>query len=320
MENNNANNKIHLVSIIIPTYNASKFIKEAVDSALAQTYKDIEIIIIDDGSIDDTKKVLEGYLPKIKYFYQSNKGLSAARNVGIKIAKGDCIALLDADDIFLPNKIEEQIKFLEENPDCDVCYCDLYHFWDEESEKLLKLNYKYYSGDDVLPGLLEKSFIAPLTVVIRKSVFDRFGYFDENLKRSEDLDFWFRLAYGGAKICFLLKILAKLRMLKKGNLQGIESQPAVKLTGLEVVQRLNDKMPPEDRQKYRMDFYLKKYRLKVGLAYLMVGNKAEAKNYMPFWMWIFVFFIPAVLLKKLLIKAYFRARNTVLSTHILWNS
>lgn len=281
----------------------------------AQTYKNIEIIVIDDGSTDDTKKILEGYLPnfKIKYFYQENKGLSAARNAGIKIAKGEYVALLDADDIFLPEKIAEQVKFLEENPSCDICYCDLYHFWDEEPEKLLKLNYKYYSGDEVLPGLLEKSFIAPLTVVIRRSVFDRFGYFDENLKRSEDLDFWFRLAYGGAKICFLPKTLAKLRMLKKGNLQGIESQPAVKLTGLEVVQRLNDKMSPEDRQKYRMDFYLKKYRFKVALAYLMVGNKQKAKNYMPFWMQVLVVLIPAILLKKLIIKAYFRGRKALLT-------
>lgn len=308
-----------LVSIIVPSYNAARYIKEAVDSALAQTYQNIEILVIDDGSTDEIKKVLESYIAagKINYHYQQNKGLSAARNIGIKMAKGEYIALLDADDIFLPNKIEEQIKFLEENLDCDVCYCDLYHFWDEEPEKLLKLNYKYYSGADVLPGLLEKSFIAPLTVVIRKSVFNRFGFFDENLKRSEDLDFWFRLAYGsagqdGAKICFLPKVLAKLRMLKRGNLQGMESQPAVKLTGLEVVQRLNDKMSLEDRQKYRMDFYLKKYRLKAGLAYLMVGNKQEAKKYTPSWLWIFIVLMPAILLKKVIIKAYFRGRKHLL--------
>ena len=232
------------------------------------------------------------------------------------MAKGKYVALLDADDIFLPEKIEEQVKFLEENPNCDVCYCDLYHFWDEDPSKLLKLNYKYYSGEDVLPGLLEKSFIAPLTVVLRKSVFDRFGYFDENLKRSEDLDFWLRLAYGGAQICFLPKVLAKLRMLKRGNLQGIESQPAVKLTGLEVIQRLNDKMTPEDRHKYRMDFYLKKYRFKVAMAYLMVGNKQEAKNYMPSWMWLGVAWFPTRLLKKIIIKAYFRARKALLTDSV----
>ncbi len=92
-------------------------------------------------------------------------------------------------------------------------------------------------------------------------------------------------------------------------MQGIESQPAVKLTGLEVIQRLNDKMTPEDRQKYHMDFYLKKYRLKVALAYLMVGNKQEAKNYMPFYLWLIVFCLPAKLLKKLIIGAYFRGRK-----------
>ncbi len=205
-----------LVSIIIPSYNAARYVQEAINSALDQTHKNIEVIVIDDGSTDETKNILEPYATaqKIKYFFQENKGLSAARNAGVKIAKGEYIALLDADDIFLPEKIEEQVQFLEQNPHCDVCYCDLYHFWDENPHKLLKLNYKYYSGADVLPGLLEKSFIAPLTVVLRKSVFNRFGYFDENLKRSEDLDFWFRLAYGGAQIFFLPKILTKLRMLK----------------------------------------------------------------------------------------------------------
>ena len=307
-----------LVSIIIPTYNAGKYIKETVDSALAQTYKNIEIIVVDDGSTDDTKNILAPYIEtgKVQYVFQQNKGLSGARNAGIKIAKGEYIALLDADDIFLPEKIEQQVNHLEKNPGCDVSYCDLYHFWDEEPDKLLKLNYKYYSGAEVLPRLLEKSFIAPLTVVIRKSVFGRFGYFDENLKRSEDLDFYFRLAYGGAQICFLPQILAKLRMLKKGNLQSVESQPQVKLTILQVIQNLNDKMTLEDRQKYHTAFYLKKYRLKVALAYLMVGNKQEAKNYMPFWVWLLVFWVPAKLLKNIIIKAYFRVRKGLLTESV----
>ncbi|HUZ93198.1 MAG TPA: glycosyltransferase family A protein [Candidatus Paceibacterota bacterium] len=270
-----------LVSIIIPSYNTERYIKEAVDSALAQTYKPVEIIVVDDGSTDNTKQILEPYLKQnsIIYIYQQNGGLAAARNTGIRASRGEYIALLDADDIFMPEKIAKQAAYLEANPQCDISYCDLWHFWDDEPEKLLKLNYTYYSGADVLPHLLEKSFIAPLSAVFRRSVFDRFGMFDEHFRRSEDLELWTRFAYGGANFCFLPEILGKLRMRRTANLQGIESQPQVKLTMLEVLKRLNEKMPPADREKYRMPEHMKKYRKNIGLAYLLAGRKSEAKKY-----------------------------------------
>lgn len=271
-----------LVSIIIPSYNAAGYIKEAVDSALAQTYENIEIIVVDDGSTDNTKEILAPYIKKrqIKYFYQKNQGLSAARNVAIKNSKGEYIALLDADDIFLPAKIEKQISYLENNHQCDVCYCGLYHFFDGVPDKLLKLDYRYYSGVDVLPQLLERHFIAPLAAVLRRSVFDRFGYFDENLKRSEDLEFWLRLAYGGVQICFFPEILAKLRIRTKNNLQSFDSQPEVKLTNLKVIERLNQKMTLVERRRYKMNFHLMRYRFKTAVAYLLTGNKSEARTFL----------------------------------------
>ena len=223
-----------LVSIVIPSYNTEKYIKEAVDSALAQTYTPIEIIVVDDGSTDNTKNVLGPYLERnaITYIYQANRGLAGARNTGIKASRGEYIAFLDADDIFLPEKVARQAAHLDANPKCDISYCDLYHFWDEEADKLFKLQYQYYSGADVLPHLLEKSFIAPLSTVFRRSTFETYGMFDENFRRSEDLEFWLRLSYSGANFCFLPEILGKLRMRRTANLQGIESQPMVKLTML----------------------------------------------------------------------------------------
>lgn len=302
--------KLELVSIIIPAYNAAVYIREAVDSALAQTYPNCEVIVVDDGSTDNTRVILEPYINarKIQYIYQPNKGLSGARNTGIRAAKGEYIALLDADDLFLPTKIERQIKYLTENPSCDVSYSDLYHFWDEEPNKLLKLNYKYYSGEEVLSHLLWNHFIAPLTVVLRRSVFNRFGYFEENLRRSEDLDFWLRLAYGGAEICFLPEILAKLRMRKTTNLQGLESQPQVKLTGLQVVERLNDRMTAGDKEKYQMSEVIKFYRQKVAFAYILTGNKQEAKKYASPALRMALMLIPIVLLRALAVRMYFQKR------------
>ena len=148
-----------IVSVIIPAYNVEKYIRNAIDSVLGQTYKDIEIIVVDDGSTDGTKKSLEPYIKdnKIIYLYQNNRGLSGARNSGIKTAKGEYIALLDADDLFYPSKIEKQLIYMENNKDCDFCYCDVRFFKEEEPDNILKSHYKYYSGK-VLKNLFEANF------------------------------------------------------------------------------------------------------------------------------------------------------------------
>ena len=269
-------------SIIIPAYNAARYVRAAVDSALAQTHPDIEIIVVDDGSTDDTRRILDPYAAarKIEYLQQENKGLSGARNAGIRRAKGEYIALLDADDIFMPDKMEKQIAHLERDLSCDVSYCDLYHFWDEEPEKSLKLDYKYYSGEEVLPNILRRSFIAPSATLFRRRVFDRFGYFDEEIRQfAEDLEFWLRLTLGGAKICFLPEILVRLRLRREGSIQGLSRQPQMKLTALKVVEDVNAKMSAAERARYGMDSHLRRYRLKTAFAYLLVGEKPSALEF-----------------------------------------
>lgn len=299
------------VSVIIPSYNAGRYVKEAVDSALAQTYKNIEIIVVDDGSTDNTKEILEPYIAarKIKYIYQANKGLAGARNIGIKNSKGEYVAFLDADDIFLPEKIEKQVSQMEANPACDMSYCDLYHFWDEEPDKLFKLDYKYYSGRDVLPNLLKRSFIAPVTVLLRRTVFDRYGLFSEEIKQfAEDWELWLRLAYGGAQICFLPEILAKLRLRREGNIQGLSRQPEMKVVALKVLEDLNARMSLEERRSYGMRRYLTKYRLKAAFAYLLTGDKPAAGKFMPPVVSVLVSIVPAVILKLITRRIYYLKR------------
>ena len=104
------------VSVIIPTYNRAEYVTHAIDSVLAQTYTDYEIIVVDDGSADNTKDVLLPYMDRIRYIYQENAGLSAARNTGIKAAKGDWIAFLDSDDEWLPGKLAVQMRAVERHP------------------------------------------------------------------------------------------------------------------------------------------------------------------------------------------------------------
>ncbi len=318
-------NKDPLVSIIIPSYNSAKFVSEAVDSALAQTYPKIEIIIVDDGSSDNTKEVIAKYGDKINYIYQANKGLAGARNTGIAAAAGEFVALLDADDIFLPEKIAKQVEFLKSHPGCDISYSDLYHFWDDRPQELLELGYKYYSGDEVLPRLIERDFIAPLTMLIRKSVFERFGVFDEQFRRSEDLEFLVRILKQGARICFLSERLAKLRLRRTDNLQGFGSQPEVKRTGLMIFEALNREVSETERKRLNLLHNLVRYRFKTGLAYLENGDKRNARGYITtafkslrwgkIWGWLFWFplaLIPAGLLAAVLRAYHVRRQRSLL--------
>lgn len=110
------------VSVIIPTYNHAQFVVQAVESALAQTYADLEVIIVDDGSTDDTQAVLARYGAEINYIYQENQGLSAARNAGISVARGDYFLFLDADDLVLANKLELQVSIVDAQPDFGLVY------------------------------------------------------------------------------------------------------------------------------------------------------------------------------------------------------
>jgi glycosyltransferase involved in cell wall biosynthesis len=181
-----------LVSIVIPTYNYGHYVIEAVESALAQTYSAIEIIVVDDGSTDDTRQRLAHYSDRIRYIHQENKGLSAARNTGIAAAKGEYIAFLDSDDAFHPRKTEIQMFHLTH--DSDVCMIGTGMFSDEP-----RVWADYTSGtatmhDVSLEELIMASRFAPSSVVARRECFESAGTFDTNLRSVEDRDMWIRIA------------------------------------------------------------------------------------------------------------------------------
>ena len=181
-----------LVSVIIPTYNRAKYVTHAIDSVLAQTYPNNEIIVVDDGSTDDTKEALAPYMDRIKYIYQENTGGAAARNTGIKAAKGELIAFLDSDDEWLPAKIEKQIdKFRKLPNSVGVVYSGCYTVSQESKEILceiptLKGNVHNYA--------LQRCIISSPTPLIRKLCFKKVGVFDEALPSCQDWDMWIRLS------------------------------------------------------------------------------------------------------------------------------
>lgn len=185
-----------LVSVVIPTYNYGHFVCEAIESALAQTYPHIEVIVVDDGSRDDTKKRLEQYGSKIRTVYQDNRGLSAARNTGIKEAKGVYIAFLDSDDIWIPKKIEQQIQAFEGKTSLGIVSCSNLEI-NEKGDVLgevLKQDFK--NRKELIDNLILRNVISGgSNAVVRKDCFSKIGLFDETLNSSEDWDMWLRITY-----------------------------------------------------------------------------------------------------------------------------
>ena len=181
------------VSVVIPTYNNGRFLIEAIESALAQTVRPREIIVVDDGSTDDTRERLRPYATRVVYRYQANQGVSAARNLGIRIATGDFIAFLDSDDVWHPRKLELQLEVFRNRPDLGLLGAAGFH-WpdsgfpqvDNEPENSVKLV--------SWAQLVVKNRLVTSSVVIRSPVLKGAGEFDTQMQSSEDRDLWLRVA------------------------------------------------------------------------------------------------------------------------------
>ena len=181
------------VSIIIPVYNGEAFIKDAVESVLNQTFRDFELIVVNDGSEDNTEDVLLPYTRSIRYIKMENRGVSAARNMGIRRSKGEFVAFLDQDDAFHPRKLEVTVSYLDAHPDMAMVYTPIDRI-DSEGTMLQRKRLKGHSGD-IFPRLFLKSFIAPSMAVCRKKIFSEIGMFSETLSsEGEDYDLFLRIA------------------------------------------------------------------------------------------------------------------------------
>ena len=181
-----------LVSVIVPTYNRGWVIGEAVDSVLAQQYSNYELIVVDDGSTDDTAAVLNAYGSRVRLLRQKNKGVSAARNAGIRSAAGSLIAFLDSDDLWLPSKLSQQVLFFEEHPDALVCQTE--ETWIRNGVRVNPRKRHRKPSGMIFEPSLELCLVSPSAVMMRRSLFDRVGLFDESLPACEDYDLWLRIS------------------------------------------------------------------------------------------------------------------------------
>ena len=182
------------VSVVIPTYNRAELLADAIGSVQRQTFEDWELLVVDDGSTDDTRTVMDGFLAdkRIRYVRQENRGQSAARNLGLRHARAPLIAFLDSDNRWLPDKLERQMRFLADHPEVDVVYGETERLGSDGSTWPSPVRERH-SGTVWRP-LLTKNFINFNTSVVRRERLIAIGGFDEALRGGEDYDLWLRLS------------------------------------------------------------------------------------------------------------------------------
>lgn len=181
------------VSVIIPTYNSAQYVVEAVESVLAQTWRDFEILVVDDGSTDETEQVMRRYEPPVRYIRQANGGVAVARNRGIRESRGRYIAFLDADDTWLPQKLEQQMNLINQQRDAGVCY-SAFTLVDTDLHPLgISRSQRQSSALEDL--LIRGNIVGSIcTVLCKRSLFDLVGGFDPALSQCADWDMYVRLA------------------------------------------------------------------------------------------------------------------------------
>jgi len=262
------------VSAIITTYNRRNFVQEAVDSVLAQSYGDWELFLVDDGSIDGTGEALQGYGERLRYIFQENEGASAARNRGLELAQGDFIAFLDSDDLWMPQKLQVQVDFMDEHSDCQICYTD--ETWIRRGRRVNpKKRHAKYSGE-IYPHCLPLCIISPSSALMQRSLFEEVGVFDPALPVCEDYDLWLRVAAR-----FPVFFIPQRLIVKRGGHPDQLSQSSwgndrYRVTALVKILQ-SGALTPEQRRLTVEELH-RKCRVLIH-GYRKRGKEAEAKRY-----------------------------------------
>jgi hypothetical protein len=269
-----------LVSVVIPTYSSAALVRQALESALDQTYPNHEIIVVDDGSSDGTREVLNGFHGAFKYIYRQNGGPSAARNAGIEAAEGELLCFLDADDIWASNKLELQVAFMEQHRNVALLSGGCRKFIDDGSpytpfsaQETGKNAARIFPVPEAFIRLVKSNFITTSTVMARKECFEKAGLFDVNLPTVEDRDMWLRIsAYFG--VAQLPSIVCKKR-LHSGNVSGDKEQMfQMRIRVLEKNRSLFPGLAPSSLWNKR----LAQSHWKAGYLSLAKNQKVEARR------------------------------------------
>ena len=307
------------ISVIIPCYNAEKMIRETIESVLAQTYQDFEIIVVDDGSTDHSKEIIQSFGEKVKYIYQENGGQSAARNTAIRASNGKYLAFVDADDLWFPEKLEKQLKRMNETG-VDWCFCDCEIFVDETKNIVgvySQLVYPPQTGN-VAVDLLMGNFIASPTPIVSKKIFEKAGYFDESpeIRSGEDWEEWVRITII-SKVEYVAETLARYRV-HSASVTNNEDPEKVYYSHVAAVNKLCDQFP-EELGNFRKDA-LSNYAEIFSKMYYLQREYTSAKQYIKkahqanpkirYWVLALLYSLPAFINNWILnIRSRFRGKR-----------
>ncbi|MFQ5714308.1 MAG: glycosyltransferase family 2 protein [Candidatus Scalinduaceae bacterium] len=261
------------ISVIIHTYNNEKFIGETIKSVLSQTYKDYEIIVVDDGSTDNTRAALLPYMDKIRYYYKENGGIASAKNAGIKLSKAKFIAFFDHDDLWVPDKLKMQMEYFNKNPQAGLVYSKYTTFRD--GKKLRTKPKKGYSGW-IFAKLLSKSIIQTSTVMVKKECLDAIGPFDESFALADEYDLFLRIARK-FQCGFIDKELTKYRV---HNSNASKNDFLFDKENLRVYRSVYDNGTVLGRKEEKiLKKRIARYNLKVARRFYAQGQLEESMKY-----------------------------------------
>ena len=280
------------VSIIIPVYNGSNYVKEAIDSALKQTYEDKEIIVVNDGSTDGglTEEICLSYGDKIRYFYKENGGVSSALNLGIKNMQGEYFSWLSHDDMYEPTKVEKQMAILDAIPQKNVCAICLTRQIDKNSSFIsgtLKINGiesgKIYSDKEMLKHLLSSQSLNGCALLIPKQVFDNNNLFDEKLRYNQDLKMWLYICLNGFSwICDdSLGVYSRIHNQQVTQTRRDLFYSDSKVLADDIIEKLKDITTKEDNFLYLYACRLAKHNISVKVKQIKKLLKAKKLYSLP---------------------------------------
>jgi len=289
-----------LVSIVIPVFNGANYMKVAIDSALNQTYKNIEVIVVDDGSTDNTKEIALSYREKIKYFKKPNGGVATALNLGVHKMEGEYFSWLSHDDIYYPSKIERQVKLVEELGKHCIIYSD-FDLINESGEVFAISNLPKRDPQFFRYWLTYESRLHGCSLLIPKQAFTKIGLFDDALLTTQDYDLWFKFSYSYSFIhCPEVLISSRQHSNQATNSMPYKVISECNNLHYKFLSRLeNSDLPlPIVKSLYELakSFYKRKFFLASASSFkLIIGMKPSIK----YLIFSFSYFIRSIIMKNL---------------------
>ena len=262
------------ISVIIPTYNRAAMVVEAVESVLAQKGVDFELIVVDDGSGDDTRLRLVAYGARLSYCRQSNRGVSGARNRGLELSRAPLVAFLDSDDLWAPDKLRIQHEYMVTHP--EVLICQTEEIWWRNGRRVNPKKHHRKPSGDIFRRSLDLCLVSPSAVMAQRDLFDRVGYFDEALPTAEDYDLWLRVA-----VDYPVPLLPEPLVIKRGgHPDQLSARPALDRYRIKALKKLliSGRLP---RKQYEWTWKALHRRCEIyGQGCLKRGKILEGERYL----------------------------------------